>query len=49
MRREMPNIGVKSETWKEKGMRDGSASIGWEEERLEKSVQELKGVFEINI
>jgi hypothetical protein len=38
-----------SETWKEKGMRDVSASIGWEEEGLGKAVQEFNGVFEINI
>jgi hypothetical protein len=30
-------------------VRDGSASIGWEEEGLGKTVQELKGVVEINI
>jgi hypothetical protein len=30
-------------------VRDRSASIGWEEEGLEKVVQELKGAFEINI
>jgi hypothetical protein len=45
----MPNVGAKSETWKEKGVRDGYASIGWEEEGLGKAVQELKGAFEISI
>jgi hypothetical protein len=45
----MPNVGAKSEMWKEKDMRDGSASIDWEEEGLGKAVKELKGIFEVNI
>jgi hypothetical protein len=44
----MANVGAKSETRRENGVRDGSASIGWED-GLGKSVQELKGAFEINI
>jgi hypothetical protein len=43
----MPNFGAKSETWKEKGMRDRSANIGWEE-GLGKAVQQLNDAFEIN-
>jgi hypothetical protein len=45
----MLNVGAKSETWKEKGVRDGSVSIDCEEEGLGKAVQELKGAVEINI